>query len=508
MSLKKNIAANYASQIYVTLIAIVVVPLYIKYLGVEAYGLIGFFAMLQSWFSLLDMGLTPTMARETSRFHGGALSALGYRRLVRALEGIFLLVAIIGGVGMYAGSGFIASDWLQTSKLPIAEVQLAIRDMALIVAMRWMCGLYRGALSGAERLVWLGGYSAVIATLRFVGVIPVLLFVGATPTAFFHFQVAVAIVELSGLLIQAYRLFPDVPAAHGIPWSWEPLRPVLKFSLTIAFTSAVWVLVTQTDKLVLSKILPLTTYGYFTLAVLVASGVMTISGPISSALLPRMSTLDAAGDHASMILVYRKATQLVTVIAGAASLTLAFCAEPLLWAWTGNRALAAQAAPVLVLYALGNGILAVSAFPYYLQYAKGDLRLHLIGNAVFVAALIPSIIWATRRAGGVGAGYVWLAMNLVTFIAWLPFVHRRFEPGLNRPWYLHDILLIVLPMALACYVTSLLTHLSDHRVPILLAIAFSGCTTLLAGALASSQMRGLARSWLVRRGSAPSVFVL
>ena len=73
MSLRNNIVANYASQIYVTLIAIVVVPLYIRYLGVEAYGLIGFFAMLQSWFSLLDMGLTPTMARETSRFHGGAL---------------------------------------------------------------------------------------------------------------------------------------------------------------------------------------------------------------------------------------------------------------------------------------------------------------------------------------------------------------------------------------------------------------------------------------------------
>ena len=31
-------------------------PLYIKYMGAEAYGLVGFFTMLQAWFGLLDMG--------------------------------------------------------------------------------------------------------------------------------------------------------------------------------------------------------------------------------------------------------------------------------------------------------------------------------------------------------------------------------------------------------------------------------------------------------------------
>jgi len=90
MSLKRNILANYASQFYVTIIYIVMVPSYIKYMGSEAYGLIGFFAMLQVWFALLDMGLTPTMSRETARYNGGATDALSYRRLVRALEGICL----------------------------------------------------------------------------------------------------------------------------------------------------------------------------------------------------------------------------------------------------------------------------------------------------------------------------------------------------------------------------------------------------------------------------------
>lgn len=499
MSLKKNILAGYASQTYVTLIGIVTVPLYIRYMGAEAYGLVGFFAMLQAWFSLLDMGLTPTMARETARFRGGVADALSYRRLARALEGVFLIVALVGGSAMFAASGYIAHDWLQASRLPIPEVQIALQLMAVIIAMRWMCGLYRGVISGSERLVWLNCFNSMIATLRFVGVLPLLMFVGTTPTIFFAFQLGVAVIELAGMVFYAYHLLPNIPHGQRLLWAWTPLKPVIKFSMTLAFASSVWVLVTQTDKLVLSRILPLAEYGYFTLAVLVAGGVMMISGPISGAIMPRMSKLEAEGDHAGLIRVYRQTTQLVAVLAGAASITVAFCAEPLLWAWTGDRFMAHQAAPVLILYALGNGILAVAAFPYYLQYAKGDLRLHLVGNAVFVVLLVPSIIWAASQYGGVGAGYVWLGMNLIIFVAWLPLVHRKFEPGLNLKWYVRDVLVIVLVAALAGYCLNAFLPHSDNRGWQIGAVIGFGLTVLLAGAGASSTVWIWAKSLLHQR---------
>lgn len=43
MSIKRNAIANYIGQIYLTLSGILVVPLYIQHLGMEAYGLVGFF---------------------------------------------------------------------------------------------------------------------------------------------------------------------------------------------------------------------------------------------------------------------------------------------------------------------------------------------------------------------------------------------------------------------------------------------------------------------------------
>lgn len=493
-SLSNNIIANYASQIYVTLIGIVMLPLYIKYMGVEAYGLVGFFALLQAWFNLLDMGLTPTMSREAARFFGGATDALSYRRLVRTLEGIFLVVALAGGGAMFAAAGYISSDWLNTTQLPIAEVQTSLQLMAIIIAMHWMCGLYRSVISGSERLVWLGWYVSFIATVRFIGVLFVLMFIGTTPAIFFSYQFGVAVLELAGLLFYGYRLMPPIPRGRRVPWSWAPLKPMLRFSLTIAFTSSVWVLVTQTDKLVLSKLLPLAEYGYFTLAVLVAGGVMMISGPISGAIMPRMAYLEAKGDHDGLIRVYRQATQLVAVIASAASITASFFAEPLLWAWTGDKMLAHKAAPILILYAIGNGILAVSAFPYYLQYAKGNLRMHLIGNALFVVVLVPAIIWAASKYGGVGAGYVWLAMNLIAFVAWLPLVHRKFAPGLNLKWYLQDVLIIYIVAAVAGYCLSAILPQSDSRVWQIGEVMGFGLLVLLAGASASSVIWERAKS--------------
>jgi O-antigen/teichoic acid export membrane protein len=498
-SLKSNIVANYVSQIYVTLIGIVVVPMYIRYMGAEAYGLVGFFAMLQTWFLLLDLGLTPTIARETARLNGGAIDPLSYRRLFRALEGVFIAVALIGGGAMFASAGYIASDWLQVARLPIGSVVTSVQLMAISVALRWIGGLYRGVIGGAEHLVWLGWYNSLLGTLRFVGVLLVLEFVGTTPLIFFGFQAIAALLELTGLTLKVYSILPSIPPGKRAPWSWAPLRPVLTFSLSVAFTSSVWILVTQTDKLVLSKLLPLAEYGYFTLAVLVASGVMIIAGPISGAIMPRMVKLQALGDHASLIRLYRQATQLVAVIGGAASITVAFSAEQLLWVWTGDRHLASQAAPILVLYVIGNGILAVSGFCYLLQYAKGDLRLHVIGNVGFIVLLIPSIVWATSEYGAVGAGRVWLAMNVIYLFFWVPIVHRRFDVRLNRAWFSEDIFGILFVSTISAYVLFSNMPRVEQRWWLAGEIFLFGGFVAIAGAVASSNVRARVTLWIGKK---------
>ena len=294
MTLLSNIAANYASQIYTTLMASSWCPVS-TVMGPEAYGLVGF-SRVAGVVQCFGLGVDTHDRPRSARYHGGAISAVAYRQLYRSLSIVFTCVAIIGGTALFLEATSISERWLNTHSLPAAEVRGAVQIMAVCVALRWLTGLYRGVISGSERLVWLSGCNALIATLRFGGVFVTMRIWGYTPVVFFGHQLAVAALEFAMLLAMAHTLLPDIRGlAQRLGWSFRPVEPLLRFSLTIAFTSGVWVLVTQTDKLILSGILPLAQYGYFTLAVLVAGGITILTGPISTALLPRMARLYAEG---------------------------------------------------------------------------------------------------------------------------------------------------------------------------------------------------------------------
>jgi O-antigen/teichoic acid export membrane protein len=471
-------------------------------MGAEAYGLIGFFTMLQAWFGLLDMGLTPTIARETARYHGGSMTALNYRQLFRSLTIIFIAIALFGGGGMLLSAHLIADKWLNISELEMTDVVFAVQVMAISVALRWLSGLYRGVITGSERLVWLSVFNVIIATLRFVAVFITMVFYGFTPVVFFLHQLAVAVIEFFGLLLMTNKLKPKLGGALIIGWSFSPVKPILKFALTIAFTSSVWVLVTQTDKLILSGILPLAEYGYFTLAVLVAGGIMIIGGPISNAIMPRMARLYAEGKRDEMITIYRNSTQMVSVIAGSAAITIAFTAESLLFAWTGDKKIAVETALILRLYALGNGLLIMTAFPYYLQYALGNLRYHLIGNVITVVTLIPVIIVAATFYGSEGAAYAWLGVNFLYFVFWVRYVHSKIMPGLHRVWILRDCLSIYIPVLIILSIFLLWGFESNSRwLTFFYLIVVSG-SAIFSAVFSSSLMREyiLARvkKWMVK----------
>ena len=467
MSLKKNILASYATQIYVTLVGILILPLYLKYMGAEAYGLVGFFTMLQAWFNLLDMGLTPTVARETARFRGGATDAQSYLRLLRGLQLIFCAIALLGGGVMFAFSGAIAERWLNVQTLPLAQVELALQLMAVGVALRWMSGLYRGCISGAEHLVWLGGFNALIASLRFLGVMPILIWIDSSPKTFFIYQTSIAIIEFAGLFLKAKKIKPKLLSAEFIGWAPKTLtitlRENLGFSMSIAFTSSAWVIVSHTDKLLLSKFLSLSDYGYFTLATLAASAVLLITGPISSALVPKMTRLQAENKEKELILLYCNATQLGTAIATSACMMLVFFPEEIIFSWTGDKNIALHVAPILQAYAIGNFLIALATFPYDLQLVKGDMKKHLQGNIIFIFFWIPSIAWSTFKYQAIGAAYTWLVLNALYFLIWLPLVHHRFMKNFHWKWILQDIAPIFLTGIFIALITRLTFNMPSTR---------------------------------------------
>jgi len=467
-------------------------------MGAEAYGLVGFFTMLQGLFSLLDFGLTPTISRQTAQYNAGVETALGFRQLFRSLSVIFTGIACIGGGLLFYVNHYIAEHWLKLENLTMSDVLFSLQIMAICVALRWMTGLYRGVISGFERIVWLSISNIVIATLRFPGVLLYMYYFDFTIQSFFVFQLIVAAIEFVLLALKAYILLPKLNPSTRLGWSFTPVKPLLSFALTIAFTSSVWVFLTQLDKFVLSGILPLSEYGYFTLAVLVAGGILQIGAPISSAIMPRMARLQGEKKYQELKTVYLGATEFVTVVVVTAGVVLAALAKPLLYVWTGDVTLSENAAPILKLYALGNAILTLGAFPYYLQYAKGNLRLHFIGNIITAILLIPAIIWAAKNYGAIGAGWAWLLIQSFYLVLWVSYVHKMIEPNINLQWF-KCFLPSVASTAMISYVLIHFISFSEQRNIAFLQICFFSLVCLLVSLLSSKKARNIIQSRVLKR---------
>jgi len=142
-NIKKNIIANYIGQFYIMFIGIFMLPFYLKYLGAEAYGLVGFFTMLNSWLLLLDMGLSQTLSRETAILSKKSNGLTELKQLLRSIEIVFFVVAFIIFSIIFTSSEILANNWLNIKELSPQEVINSIKIMGIIVVFRWFVGLYQ-----------------------------------------------------------------------------------------------------------------------------------------------------------------------------------------------------------------------------------------------------------------------------------------------------------------------------------------------------------------------------
>lgn len=486
MSLKKNVIANYLGQGWSGLIGLAFVPLYIKYLGIEAYGLIGIFALLQAWLTLLDMGMTPTLNREMARFTAGAHTPQSIRDLLRSLEIVCYCVASLIGMSIWAASGWLAADWLQADKLPLEVVAQAIAIMGVVAALRFVEGIYRGAILGLQRQVFFNVVNASLATIRAVGAIAVLVWISPTIEAYFVWQGVVSIISVAILAVAAHGSLPAAP--KSAQFSRRALIEIRHFAGGMMATTFLALLLTQVDKIILSKLISLEAFGYYTLAGTVAAAIYLLITPITQAFYPRFTELVSKSEGQELVNAYHRSAQLVTVLAAPAAMMLIFFGENLLTLWTGNAILAHDVAPLLALLAAGTLLNGLMHIPYMLQLAHGWSSFAVRVNLVAVAILVPAILWVTPRFGAIGAAWVWVLLNAGYVLIGIHFMHLRLLSREKWKWYRQDVALPALSATLAALLC-LWVHPGELSKWVELAwLLMSGALILAAAWHASSEL--------------------
>ncbi len=435
-SLSRNVIANYICQLYVILIGLAVVPLYLKYMGIEAYGVIGFFTMLQSWMTLLDFGLSPTLGREASKFKAGVRTIGVLKLFLHTLEILFAFIALLVIILGWIAGHWVANSWLRLDALNPADVATCVVLVGGILSLRLLSGVYRGGLLGLEHQIMANTVAVIAATLRSVAILPLLMWVSHSILAFFLFQLVAAFVEV---LLMRMALVGGMPNAKAEKFQWKLLREPLRFGGGLAIISWIWILISQSDKLILSHILSMQEYGGFILATSLALGAYSLISPLQQAILPRLIVLFEQNQHDKFVLLYRQTTMLMAAILAGVAGVMAAYPEHVLYAWTGDMPVAMRSAEILRWYVLGSSFMALAGMAYVLQHARGDLRLHIKGNLFSLLTLIPSTILLTLMFGAIGAAVTWAASNLFFLFFWTRIVHKKFLPEITNSWLTADV---------------------------------------------------------------------
>ncbi len=500
MALKRNVIANFAGQGWTAVMGLAFIPLYIHYLGVEAFGLIGLYAVMQALLTILDMGMTPTLNREMARFTAGAHSAQSINDLLRSLETLAIGIAAIIGMMIWLASEYVASGWLKANELPVTVVAQAISIMGWVVALRFVEGIYRGSLFGLQRHVWYNGMNGLIATLRHGGVVVVLAWISPSIQAFFMWQIAISIVAVAVLAAGVHRALP--PPAVAPKFSFVAIAGIWKFASGMMALTFLAILLTQADKVLLSRLLPLEAFGYYALAATVAGVLYVVTGPVINAFYPRMVELLTQDDRIGLASLYHQGAQLVTVLTAPAVILLCVFAENVIFVWSGEPGLAENTAPILSVFVLGVFLNCLMHMPAQLQLASGWVSLGIKTNLVAVIILIPALFWVVPRYGVIGAAWIWVVLNAGYVLVAIQLMHRRLMANEKLKWYFADVLLPAMG-TIATILFARQMHPANYasRWNEFLFLLLVGMLALMVSAMLANQVRPVLLDW-VRKGAA------
>jgi len=452
ISIKKNIIANYIGQAYVMILGIVITPLYLKYMGAEQYGLIGFFIILQMWLNLLDAGLSSTLGREVAYARGAENGFLHFHKILKSFEAIFLFLAIINIIVIYNYNNVIATNWLNSTTLDIKTISYCIFLMGIMISLRWFVTLYKSGLNGFEDQVWINKINILFSSFKYIGSLLIIIFISSNIEVFFKYQFMIGAIEL---IIYTARFYfnlkkKDVPR-DIFGFNWRILRKILPFSTSIAYTTILWTIIMQLDKLVLSGILSLSNYGYFSIVVLVASSIIALSTPIFLAVIPKMTKLFSENKLVELIDMYKTMTLFTTWIIMSISLTIFSFSKEIMYILTGDISAAIWSSDILSWYVLGYGIYVLGSFQYYLQNIFGNLKLYNKGLSIGTIFYVPVMFFISKNYEVVDLAIFWFIFTIIWFVVFTSIVHNKFLPKFNFIWLKKDILPLIVTQIIITY---------------------------------------------------------
>ncbi len=454
---------------------LILVPIYVKYLGMESYGLVGWYTGIQAIFFLLDMGLSATIQKELSIVDSNSAHSSKIT-LFFTLERIYYAIAV-GIIFLMFFLIKVFPSWFSfNAVLPSEIIEQAIIYIAILLAVRFPIGYYSGALNGIQKQAELNLALVTTEILKFISIYIALVYFKGNILDYFIVQIIFNIVLIVVLFFQVRKYINVQPDIKKFDWS--SISSVWKYSVGMASISIVGMLITQVDKLILSRLVNLSDLGIYCLAFTIASLPTKIVGSVATAYFPKMVKEHSLGNWINLESIYLSVSQLVSILVIPISLMFILISKPLLVLWLGVNQDIEQLNRLIWVFTLGYMCNGLVTMPYYLQLTHGWTSLSAIKNIVALCILVPALILLSKYWGIYGASFVWLILNFSYLLFEVPIMHRRLHKHLLLRWYKYVVVVpLIIVVLFALFSFEVLNWLNASSLIMLLVVGI--CTLVL-----------------------------
>jgi O-antigen/teichoic acid export membrane protein len=413
--LARNIAYNLAGQGLLLALALVAVRLLYRGLGADAFGIILFAQTINAvLIAIFELGIASTVVREVAaHFHDEAPYV---RDLLRTFGLVYWVAYAALAVMLFALAPVLAMHWIHLRTVDSGTATTVFRILGLSSLLAVPRSLNAGIFRGLQRLGWKNVIDVGVNVLQQVGMIAILQLGGSLP-------------RVAGWMAGTYALWLLVYlAGAGRLVGWRvivpgyvagALQPTLGFSLRMVLISALTMIHTQADKLVVSKLLPVSSLGFYSFSASIVGRASLVTNAIGEAAYPSLADLHQRRDTAELQNQYRALQDLLAYATLPVFAGLVFFATPLFTYIFGSDVAQALLVPTALL-CLGSFMNGTLTIPYVYSLAGGRPEIAASQNFWALALVVPWTVILTLRFGLNGAAASWVLYHVFAYAYGVP----------------------------------------------------------------------------------------
>lgn len=383
-------------------ISLFCIPVLIKQLGTDQFGVLALGWAIIGYFGLFDMGLGRALAKLVAE-KLGQQDYTGIRPLVWTGLAMMAALGVVAAIIVWAGAAFAVDHVLSVSASLKQNTITVIYLLALTIPFVILSAGITGVLNAYQRFDLIMKVRLPLGSWMFIGpLIAVLVF---------HTLVSVIVMLVLGriamLVVISWMCIRAVPELRRPLFDRHVVKPLFSFGGWVTVSNIISPFMDYMDRFVIAAILGMTAVTYYATPYTVAVKTQILSAVVLTVLFPALSTMLAFDRQKARRVFDFSNTAIFSLMFPIALLVVAFGQYGLEF-WLGSS-FASHSTLVLQLLIVGIMINSLASVPYALIQADGKPRitalLHLVELPIYFV-----VLWFTLHAWGiVGAAVAWTA---------------------------------------------------------------------------------------------------